>query len=77
MSVEDSESRRFELNIRMSFSEAGLGPTSAPDFVFRGFPKVWNFPFGESWAALSWSHLIAHKVLVSFFQGYIGINFNM
>ena len=30
MSVEDSESRRFELNIRRRFSEADLGPTLAP-----------------------------------------------
>ena len=41
MSVVDSESRRFEL----TFSEADLGPTSAPVFYFRGFPKVCNFSF--------------------------------
>ena len=46
MSVHDSESRRFELNIWLSFSQADLGPTSAPGIVFSGFFwKVWNFFF--------------------------------
>ena len=31
MSVEDSESRRFELTFGLSFSQADLGPTSAQD----------------------------------------------
>ena len=39
MSVEDSESRRFELNIRLSISEADMGPTSAPELFFSGFSK--------------------------------------
>ena len=26
-------------NIRLSFSQADLGPTSAPDLLFSGFPK--------------------------------------
>ena len=32
MSVEDSESRRFESNIWLSFSQADLGPTFAQFF---------------------------------------------
>ena len=39
MSVKDSEPRRFEPNFRLSFSQADLGPTSAPDLLFSGFPK--------------------------------------
>ena len=39
MSVEDSESRRFEPNIRLSFSQADLGPTSTPVLLFSGFSK--------------------------------------
>ena len=39
MNVEDSEFRRFEPNIRLSFSQADLGPTSAPDSLFSGFSK--------------------------------------
>ena len=39
MSVEDSESRRFELNIRMSFFEADLNPASPPELFFSGFSK--------------------------------------
>ena len=37
MSVEDSESRRFELNIRLSFSQANLGPTSAQELFIVFF----------------------------------------
>ena len=37
MSVVDSESRRFEANIRLSFSQADLGPTSAPELFFSSF----------------------------------------
>ena len=37
MSVEDSESRRFILNIWLSFSQADLGPRSAQEFFFFGF----------------------------------------
>ena len=49
MSVEDSsESRRFELLIRLSFSEADLGPASAPEFVIFGVFQNWNFSFEES-----------------------------
>ena len=39
MSVEDSECRRLELNIRMRFSEADLGPTSAADLLLSRFSK--------------------------------------
>ena len=39
MSVEDSESRRFEPNIRPSFYEADLGPTSAPELFLSRFSK--------------------------------------
>ena len=39
MSVEDSESRRFEPKIGLSFSQADVGPTSAPDLLFPGFSK--------------------------------------
>ena len=42
MSVEDSESRRFELHIRLSFSEADLGqtwPNIGPIIVFSGVSK--------------------------------------
>ena len=35
MSVEDSESRPFESSL--SFSQADLGPTTAPEYVFSGF----------------------------------------
>jgi len=42
MSVEDSESRRFELNIRLSFSQGDLVPTSAPELPFSGFSKSWE-----------------------------------
>ena len=46
MSVEDSESRRLELNIWLSFCQADLGPTSAPGvFFFRFFGNVWKFCF--------------------------------
>ena len=38
MSVENSESRRFELHIRLSFYEADLGPISAA-VLFSGFSK--------------------------------------
>ena len=38
MSVEDSESRCYELNARLSFSEDDLGP-SAPELFFFGFFK--------------------------------------
>ena len=37
MSVEDSESRRLELKIRLSFCQAALGPKSAQDFFFSFF----------------------------------------
>ena len=39
MSVENSESRRFELTFGSSFPQADLGPTSAQDFFFRFFLK--------------------------------------
>ena len=40
MSVEDSEARRFEPNIRLSFPEADLGSNINPRVVFfRVFPK--------------------------------------
>ena len=42
MSVEDSGSRRFELNMWLSFSQADLGPTSAQHFFFF-FPKFGFF----------------------------------
>ena len=42
MSVEHSESRRFKLNVSLSFSQADLGPKSGQDFIFRFF-QVWNF----------------------------------
>ena len=41
MSVEDLGSRRFELNIWLSFSQADLGPTSAQE-LFVIFLKFWN-----------------------------------
>ena len=37
MSAKDSESRRFETNMRLSFSHADAGPASAPDLLFSGF----------------------------------------
>ena len=43
MSVEDLESRRIDLNIWESFSQADLGPTSAQDFF--SFFEVGNFFF--------------------------------
>ena len=50
MSVGDSESRRFELNIWLSFSQADLGPTSGQDFFFSFFFwNVWTF-FLKIWA---------------------------
>ena len=36
MSIEDSEYRRFELNIRLFLSGADLGPTSAPELLGLG-----------------------------------------
>ena len=39
MSVEDSESRRFVPKIGLSFSQADVGPTSAPDLLFSGVSK--------------------------------------
>ena len=41
MSVEDSESRRFELNGWLSFSQADLDPTSAQELFFFAF--FWKF----------------------------------
>ena len=35
MSVKDSESRRFESKIGLSFSQADVGATSAPDLLFN------------------------------------------
>ena len=40
MSVEDSDSRRFELNILLSFPQADLGPTSAQEYFFSFFFQV-------------------------------------
>ena len=40
MSVEDSETRRFELNISLSVSEADLGPTSCQELFCVFFSKV-------------------------------------
>ena len=37
MSVEDWESCRFDVNIRLSLSTADLGPTSAPKLLFSMF----------------------------------------
>ena len=37
MSVEDSESRRFELTFGLSFSQADLGPTCAQELFFSCF----------------------------------------
>ena len=37
MSVEDLGSRRFELNIWLSFSQADLGPTSAQELLVSFF----------------------------------------
>lgn len=34
--------------VRLSFSEADLGPTSGPEIFFRVSPKYWNFRFEES-----------------------------
>ena len=52
MSVKDSESRRFESKIGPSFSQADVGPTSAPDLFFSGFSKslelfILNVPIGS------------------------------
>ena len=43
MSVEDSESRRLELNMWLSFSQADLGPTSDQELFRTFFFQVWNF----------------------------------
>ena len=43
--VQDSESRRFELNIWLSFSQADLGPTSAQELFFPGFLESLDFFF--------------------------------
>ena len=40
MSVEDSESRRFELNIWLSFSQADLGPTSGQELLLFFFSSL-------------------------------------
>ena len=44
MSVKDSASRRFEPNIPLSFPEADLGPTSAPEMSFSGLSKILELP---------------------------------
>ena len=54
MSVEDSESRRFELNIWLSFSQADLGPTSGQEWFFSFFfGKVCNFFFFEDFVLIA------------------------
>ena len=51
MSVEDSESRRFELNIWLGFSQAVLGPRSAQEFLSRVFlESLEPFFFFNIWA---------------------------
>ena len=58
MIAEDSEARRFELNIWLSFSQADLGPTSAQGWFFSFFQMVLNF-FCEglcSWRAVENSY---------------------
>ena len=58
--MKDSESRRFEPNIGLNFSQADVGPTSAPDL--RAFPKVRNFFFSKR----------AHgKRILTIFGGYL------
>ena len=47
MSVEDSESRRFELSIWLSFSQADLGPRSAQELFFSGFFKTLKLFFAR------------------------------
>ena len=42
---QDSESRRFELNIWLSFSQADLRPTSGQEIFLRTFFQVWNVFF--------------------------------
>ena len=47
MSVEDSESHRFELKF-VEFSQGDLGPTSVQELLLSDFlkePLVWNFFF--------------------------------
>ena len=44
MPVEDSESRRFDLNIRLGCSEADLGPTSTPKLFCSGICKTLERP---------------------------------
>ena len=48
MSVEDSESRRFEINIWLSFSQADLSPTSADGCFFSGFLESLELFFARS-----------------------------
>ena len=47
MSVEDSESRRFEPKVGLRFSQADIGPTSAPDCFFGLFQKLGTFFFSQ------------------------------
>ena len=47
MSVEDSESRRFDLNIWLSFSQADLGSTSGQELLLLFFFQIWNLLCGD------------------------------
>ena len=58
MSVEDSESRRFELTFGLSFSQADLGPRSVQELYFSGFFEKFETYFFEdlcSWRAVQTS----------------------
>ena len=59
MSAEDSESRRLQLNIRLSFSQADVGPTSAQEICFSFFLEslelfFWRFVLIASGTEILW-----------------------
>ena len=69
MSVEDSESRRFELTFGWVFLRLDLSPTSAQDFLLTLFFHVWNI-FEEDLCSASGTETLWRVVLRThiFFQ---------
>ena len=79
MSVEDSESRRFELNIWVSFYPADLGPTSAQECFFSGFLERLKILFGRvvpiaSGTEILWRVSLKFKLFLKTSRSQVGIN---
>ena len=66
MSVNDSESRRSELNISLSVSQADLGPTYCHELFFSFFFQSSDF--------LNW-HSCSQRTVQKYFGGYLWIPF--